>query len=74
MEDSDLVGFLTTAIYDFEPFQPIKASLDTNAIMTKQEIMYDGMYNNCPKSARARISAFCFKTLKKWRKKYKEYY
>ena len=56
MKDSDLVGFLTTAISDFEPFQPIKASLDTNALMTKQEITYDGMlhvlYNNCPKSAK----------------------
>ena len=36
MKDSDLVGFLTTAISDFEPFQPIKASLDTNALMTRQ--------------------------------------
>ena len=56
MKDSDLVGFLTTAISDFDPFHPIKASLNTNALMTKQEITYDGMlhvlYNDCPKSAR----------------------
>ena len=43
MQDSDLVGFLTTAISMYEPFSSIKASLDTNALMNKQEITYDGM-------------------------------
>jgi hypothetical protein len=56
MKDSDLVGFLTTAISDFQPFQSIKASLDTNALMNKQEITFDGMlhvlYNNCPARTR----------------------
>ena len=34
------------------PFQSIKASLDTNALMNKQDITYEGilhvLYNNCP--------------------------
>ena len=55
MTDSDKVGFLTTAIADYQPFQSIKASLDTNALMTKQDITYDGMlqvlYNNCPNAS-----------------------
>ena len=55
MKDSDLVGFLTTTISSYGAFNSIKASLDTNALMNKQEITYDGMlhvlYNNCPKKA-----------------------
>ena len=54
MADSDKVGFLTTAIAGYQPFQSIKASLDTNALMTKSDISFDGMlqvlYNNCPNS------------------------
>ena len=53
MQDSDLVGFLTTAISEYEPFQATRASLDTNALLNKSEITYDGMlnvlYKNCPK-------------------------
>ncbi|GFH49209.1 hypothetical protein CTEN210_05685 [Chaetoceros tenuissimus] len=53
MIDSDLVGFLTTAISEYEPFQATRASLDTNALLNKSEITYDGMlnvlYKNCPK-------------------------
>jgi len=56
MKDSDKVGFLTNAIAGYQPFQSIKASLDTNALMTKQDITYDGMlqvlYNNCPNANR----------------------
>ena len=56
MKDSDLVRFLTTAIADCQPFNPIKASLDTNVLMTKQDITYEGMlhvlYNNFPTRAR----------------------
>jgi hypothetical protein len=56
MKDSDLIGFLKTAISDFQPFHSIKASLDTNALMNKQDITYEGMlhvlYNNCPTRAR----------------------
>ena len=56
MKDSDLVGFLTTVIADYQPFNPIKAALDTNALMTKQDIIYKGMlhvlYNNFPNRAR----------------------
>ena len=52
MADSDKVGFLTTAIANYQPFGSIKASLDTNALMTKQDITYDGilqvLYKNCP--------------------------
>jgi len=52
MTDSDKVGFLTTVITDYQPFQSIKVSLDTNALMTRQDITYDCMlqvlYNNCP--------------------------
>ena len=55
MADSDLVGFLTTAISTYEPFSSIKASLDTNALMNKKEITFDGMlhvlYNNFPKKS-----------------------
>ena len=39
VKDSDLVGFLTAAISDSAAFRPIKASLDTNALMNKQEGM-----------------------------------
>jgi len=56
MKDSHKVGFLTTAIAGYQPFQSIKASLDTNTLMTKQDITYDGMlpvlYNNCPNANR----------------------
>ena len=56
MADSDKVDFLTAAIADYQPFKSIKASLDTNALMTKQDITYDGMlqvlYNNCPNATR----------------------
>jgi len=56
MKDSDKVGFLTTAIAGYQPFHSIKASLDTNAMMTRQDITYDGMlqvlYNNCPTAIR----------------------
>eukprot|EP00957_Ditylum_brightwellii_P059608 4525217-Ditylum_brightwellii.AAC.1 len=56
MKDSDLVRFLKTAISKFQPFHSIKASLDTNALMNKQDITYKGMlhmcYNNCPTHAR----------------------
>ena len=52
MKDSDLVGFLKTSISDYQPFQSIKASLDTNTLVTKQDITYEGtlhvLYNNCP--------------------------
>ena len=55
MEDSDLVGFLTAVILGYGAFNSIKASLDTNALMNKQEILYDGMlhvlYNNCPEKS-----------------------
>ena len=43
MKDSDLVGVLKTAISDFQPFHSIKASLNTNVLMTKQDITYEGM-------------------------------
>jgi len=60
MPDSDKVGFLTTAIEDYQPFQSIKASLDTNALMTRQDITYDGMlqvlYNNCPAASKQQRS------------------
>ena len=60
MLDSDKVGFLTTAITDYQPFSSIKASLDTNALMTKQDITYDGMlqvlYNNCPSATKLQRS------------------
>ena len=50
--DSDKVGSLTTAIADYQPFNSIKVSLDTNALMTKCDTSYDGMlqllYSNCP--------------------------
>jgi len=56
MKDSDKVGFLTTAIAGYQPFHSIKASLDTNALLTEQDITYDGMlqvlYNNCPNANR----------------------
>ncbi len=43
MLESDKEEFLTTAITDYQPFQSIKASLHTNALITKQDITYDGM-------------------------------
>lgn len=53
MPGSDKVGLLATYIADYQSFQSIKASLDTNALMTQQDITYDGMlqvlYNNCPR-------------------------
>ena len=61
MKDSDLVGFLKTSISEYQPFQSIKASLDTNALMTKQDITYKGMlhvlYNNCPVRGRGVVLA-----------------
>ena len=60
LADSDKVGFLTTAIADYQPFQSIKASLDTNALMTKTDISFDGMlqvlYNNCPSTTKQQRS------------------
>jgi len=60
MADSDKVGFLTTAIADYQPFKSIKASLDTNALMTKSDISFDGMlqvlYNNCPSATKQQRS------------------
>ena len=61
MADSDKVGFLATTIAEYQPFQSIKASLDTNALMTKQDITYDGMlqvlYNNCPSTTKQQRTA-----------------
>ena len=57
---SDKVGFLTTSIAGYQPFSSIKFSLDTNALMTKQKITYDGMlqvlYNNCPAATKQQRS------------------
>ena len=60
MADSDNVGFLTTAIAGYQPFQSIKASLDTNALKTKSDISFDGMLqvlcNNCPSTTKQQRS------------------
>ena len=60
MKDSDLVSFQTTALSLYNLFSSIKPSLDTNALINKQKIAYDGMihvlYSNCPQQEKRMVN------------------